>query len=302
MLSQLAYSTEEYVKSTINEYGDAIPERVRKYIPGVKDYRDILRIDDSKTVSFRYSEGKIYIPQKAIKILKIMRFVPGFGIKKNHKCYEGDSLTSETTYFGYVMHMYLAGLSPEQFCNETLPHEVIHLCGSRGGEPFLEGLTELKAREVSAKYGFSLSRCGYNKEVDIVIQVQEILGKDLMTRIAFEDNEIKLRDLIVKEYGERTYQLFEEIRDYMRDMSKYSARIEGRFSSIRKVIEYSKVEYPDIDVLISNLESVSKKERFKSNISKDKQYVGQLNEQVHGSFNNQEKKSRFNLDKVDTER
>lgn len=274
LLNGLCFSVDDYARWTLDEYEQYIPREVKEYVRSIKEYKDVLIISNKPTVSFWVEDGKMYIPGRALKIIQALRFVPGYGIKPSHKCYKSMDVLNTTTYFGYLRHVFLAGLDMEQFCNESLPHEVVHLCGARGWEPFFEGLTELKAREVAAKHDFPLSRCGYNKEVDIVVQIQDILGKDLMSAIAFAGNETKIRRLIESEFGIKTYEAFMEVREYMSDQSRFSnTNSSKRLSVIRKVLSYSRVKYPDIEAKLWNLESVAKQEVFRNNLVKEDEEV-----------------------------
>lgn len=274
LINSLCFSTDDYVRWTLVEFGEFIPKETREYVQGIKEYKEILVLNDKPTVTFVQKDGKILIPKRGLRLLEILRFIPGYGIKPDHKCYKSKDVLNESTYLDYVIHVFLAGLTMEQFCNETLPHEVLHLCGSRGWEPFFEGLTELKAREVAAKYDFPLSRCGYNKEVDIVVQVQDILGRDLMSKIAFTKDEENIRRLIESEFGKKTYRTFMDVREYMMDCSNFSRVNSGkRVSVIKKIISYSKVKYPDIESKLLMLENTAKSEIYRNNLIKEDENI-----------------------------
>ncbi|MBQ3414334.1 MAG: hypothetical protein IJH39_03115 [Clostridia bacterium] len=255
-IDNLSIYLEKYVKAILKEYGNAIPINKRKELENISDYKSILVINPEHTVSFYCCDDKIFLPQYASEILDKMKFIPGFGINKKHKCYKNNEILNNTSYLGYIAHVVLKGLDIEDFCLESLLHETVHLCGSDGIEPFREGLTELKAREIAQKYGFPLSRCGYNKEVNIVSQVQDILGRELITKIAFTPNESKVYDLITQQYSSNAYSIIAEIRERMNEESrtKYDARkYQGTFSAIKKATAYDSLNYSKVLPLIEDL-------------------------------------------------
>lgn len=255
-IDNLSIYLEKYVKAILKEYGNAIPNNMKKKLENISDYKSILVINPEHTVTFYCCDDKIFLPQYASEILSKMKFIPGFGINKNHKCYKNNEILNNTSYLGYIAHVIRKGLNIEDFCLETLLHETVHLCGSDGIEPFREGLTELKAREIAQKYGFPLSRCGYNKEVNIVSQVQDILGKELTTKIAFTPNESKVYDLITQQYYSNVYSIIGEIRERMSEESekKYDAtRYKGPLSAIKKATAYDSLDYSNVLPLIEDL-------------------------------------------------
>lgn len=256
---------EKYISAILQEYGDSMPIHEKKNVEQISDYENILKYNLEKTITFVCSGQDVYLPQYASQVIGMMKHIPGYGINRNHKCYKNNEILNNTSYFGYIKHVLLAGLSVEEFYLETLLHETVHLCGSSGSEPFREGLTELKARELSQKYGFPLSRCGYNKEVDIAAKVQDILGADLINRITFTSDEFEVKKLISERYGEEAYKAVMSIRSAMAIESdkKYEAtRFKGPFSAIKKAFSYTSLNYSKVYPLIDQLRSIMTQEQL----------------------------------------
>ena len=151
-----------------------------------------------------------------------------------------------------------------------MPHEVIHLCGSGGWEPFREGLTELKARMLSIKYDLPLSRCGYNKEVAIVSAVQDIFGEDLMSKIAFTPNEFEVMSLVVDEYGTDVFEKLMQIRSKMKLACSYkNVHSKGILSPIKKILSYDKIDYSEVWPIVEELKLEVDKNQYKKDLKCD---------------------------------
>ena len=89
---------------------------------------------------------------------------------KNHKTFTEDNMIiNDNTYITYIKHVFLKGLTPEEYFKEILLHETLHFCGSVGGTAIREGINELKTRQLAKKYGLLTSFCGYPKEIKIIL-------------------------------------------------------------------------------------------------------------------------------------
>ena len=56
-------------------------------------------------------------------------------------------IKNKNTFWDYIKHAIIKGLSPEEYFQESLLHEAMHFCGCGGADPLKEGITELKTRE-----------------------------------------------------------------------------------------------------------------------------------------------------------
>lgn len=271
LLDKLCKSVNSYIELAIKEYGSYMKPEHLEWLNEQKERKDIVRFNNDKTISFFCMNDHIKIPMYGMVILKRLKWIPGFGVNKKHKCYKNNELLNDTTYLGYLKHVIIAGLNYEQFCEESLPHEVIHLCGSSGWDPFREGLTELKARMLSIKYNLPLSRCGYNKEVAIVSAIQDILGEDFMSKIAFTSDEFEVMVHVYNEYGTDVFHKLMEIRNKMKSACSYkNVHNTGILSPIKKILSYDKIDYSGVWPIIEELKQEVEKNQYK----KDLKYNG----------------------------
>lgn len=270
LLNKLCESVKSYIELAIKEYGKYMKPDQLEWLNEQKERKDIVRYNNDKTISFFCMNDYIEIPRYGMKILKKLKWIPGFGINKDHKCYKDNDLLNNTTYLGYLKHVIIAGLDYEKFCKESLPHEVIHLCGSGGGNPFREGLTELKARMLSKKYNLPLSRCGYNKEVAIVYAIQDILGEDLMSKIAFTSNTFNVILLVNNEYGIEVSNKLMKIINKMKSVCSYeNVHSKGILSPIKKILSYDKLDYSEVWPMIEELKQEVEKNQYKAELKYD---------------------------------
>ena len=137
----------------------------------------------------------------------------------------------------------------EDFFRDTLLHETMHFCGSGGGSAIREGITELKTRELAQKYGLRASRYGYPKEVDIVSKFQNIVGVEIMNRIAFAEDDNEIISILKEQFGTNIANLFCEISQDMNEelSKKYNhANFGGILGPIKKAKAYSQIDYSSI--------------------------------------------------------
>lgn len=110
MREELAKQLEYYVRLIFKEYGNIIPTSVLIRLKEVKDYKDLLEIEDINTISCFVRDDKIWFPEKVDKILKLLKFIPGNGISKNHKvCEDEDLVINDNTLVTYMKHLFLKG-------------------------------------------------------------------------------------------------------------------------------------------------------------------------------------------------
>lgn len=245
----LAKDMKKYVQVILKEYGDVIPEGRQEFLSAIDDYYPRIIVKDTGTISMFATNNGIIMPKGAYPILKYMRMIPGFGINKKHKSYKEGEIVNKNTYYDYIKHVFISGMSVEEFFRDTLLHETMHFCGSSGGNAIHEGLTELKTREIAQKYGLKASRCGYPKEVEVVSRLQKIIGKDIMDKITFARNNDKIYRILQENGGNIVANLFFEI-SYLMDKelkAKYDhSKFGGLFGPIKKAKAYSKIDYSNI--------------------------------------------------------
>lgn len=262
--SVLAEDMKKYVEIILKEYGNFIPEQHKEYLKSINDYSSRIMVQDTGTISMFANGTGVVMPEGAYKIFKYLRMMPGFGINKNHQSYKDGEIVNDNTYFDYIKHVFVSGMSVEEFFRDTLLHETMHFCGSDGGNAMREGFTELKTREVAQKYGLKASRCGYPKEVDVVSRFQGIVGEEIGNKIAFARDDREIYTILQENCGEDIAKLYFEISGMMdKELhTKYDhSKFGGVLGPIKKALAYSKIDYSEI---YQKLKSFEEKRQFLS--------------------------------------
>ncbi len=239
---------------------------IRKYIEIIKeeykDYTDIpesinlekyVHIEDTGTISLSVYDGHFYFPTDAFKVLDALKTIPGFGSNKNHKtCNKDNMIINNNTYVTFIKHIFLKGLTPEEYYEEILLHETLHFCGSGGGTAIKEGINELKTRELAKKYNLLTSSCGYPKETKIAYELQNIFGEEIINKIAFSKNNLEIRKILgtVSEDAVKFYFTLEEImeKEFYHKYMKYD--FPGITGPIKKTQKYNMIDYTNAYLLI----------------------------------------------------
>lgn len=251
---ELTLQLEKYINIFKLEFKEKIPNDILEFFTGITDYEELIKIENTGTITCYVKNRKIYFPILADKILNIIKVIPGFGNNPNHKAYQEDTLViNNNTFLDYMKHAFISGTNAKEFFLEMLLHEVMHLCGLAGGSAFEEGLTELKTRELAKKYNLKTSSCGYPKEVAIAYRLQRIFGKDLMDTIAFYMPPSKRRDIILKRLGPEEVELFDKIGNLMEQefyTKYYKHKFNGLTGPIKKAKKYDEIDYTKVHRLI----------------------------------------------------
>ena len=166
-------------------------------IPIDYDLKKIVHIEETGTISLFVRNKNFYFPLDAFKVLEALKNIPGFGIMKNHKTFTEDNMIiNDNTYITYIKHVFLKGLTPEEYFKEILLHETLHFCGSGGGTAIREGINELKTRQLAKKYGLLTSFCGYPKEIKIAYELEKIFGENIINKISFSKNNWEIKEIL----------------------------------------------------------------------------------------------------------
>lgn len=267
----LAKQIKEYMEIIIKEYGEYIPCEHLIYLKTIEDLKDKIHIEKTGTITLFVRDGEFYFPEHVEGILNKLKFVPGFGRDKNHKCYNNDNLIeNDNTYIDYMKHMHKKGITSEEFYLETLLHETLHFCGAGGSTPLLEGINELTTRKLAKKYNLTTSGCGYPKEIKIVCELEKILGEEMLNKILFtRGSQVDME--IQEKYGFEIYNLFRNIH---LEMNKefypkyYDKSFPGLLGPLKKTKAYSEINYEKVYQLIKDYKTKQKKKE--SNIDKTK--------------------------------
>lgn len=253
----LAEDMKKYLQVILKEYSNIIPEEKQEYLKNIDEYSSKIILEDSGTISMFATPRGIIMPKGAYKIFKYMKFIPGYGINKKHTLYKEGEILNTNTYYDYIKHVFVSGMSVEDFFRDSLLHETMHFCGSHGASAIREGLTELKTREVAQRYGLRASRCGYPKEVDVVSILQKIIGIDITNKITFARSNDEINEILQQNCGSEVANLFFEI-SYLMDnelTAKYNhSKFGGILGPIKKAKAYSKIDYSKIYEKLKKIE------------------------------------------------
>ena len=215
-------------------------------IPTNYDLQELVHIEETGTISLFVNNKNFYFPLDAFKVLEALKKVPGFGTVKNHKtCSQDNMIINDNTYITYIKHVFLKGLSPEEYFKEILLHETLHFCGSGGGTAIREGINELKTRQLAKKYNLLTSSCGYPKETKIAYEIEQIFGEDIINRIAFSKNAQETKKILDSISPEATTFYFnleatmEE--EFYNKYMKYN--FPGLTGPLKKTQKYNSIDY-----------------------------------------------------------
>lgn len=251
----LGKKLEAYIKIILEEYGKYLPAERKEFLTSIDNYEDCIVIANTGTISMFYKQNKIYFPTLAFQLLEAFSKHPLYGTDPTHKCYDENTLIeNNNTFEDYIEHAIIKGLTPEEYFQESLLHETVHFCGSGGGDPIREGLTELKTRELAQKRGLVTSACGYPKEVSVVLRLQNIFGEEIMNKIAFSGGPVL--EVLEKDFSDEAVELYRNINRKMRESSfEYlSTNFEGEDAHNKKAQLYGKIDYSEVHKILDNYE------------------------------------------------
>ena len=252
----LARQLKTYIEIIKKEYKDFIPKERLDFLNSINNLNDVIVIEDTGTISMFVHNDKIYFPTSAFKIINKMKLIPGFGINKKHKSFTSDNLViNDNTYTDYIKHIFLSGLSVEEFYLETLLHETMHFCGIGGANALREGIAELKTRELALKYNLTTSGCGYPKEIKFANELQTIFGKEIIEKVAFAKNDYEIAIILRNNIGQQAVDLYGTIssmmeKEFYNKYSKYD--FPGITGPIKKVQKYKQIDYNKIYSILND--------------------------------------------------
>ena len=255
--SILAEEMKKYVEIILKEFHDVIPTSRQDALRNIQDFKEYVLIEDSGTISMFAKGLNVIMPLGAYQIFERMSREPDFGSDKDHKIFQEGEILNNNTYYDYINHVLLTGMTVQEFFLDSLLHEVMHVGGSGGGSALREGMTELKTRELAEKYHLKASRCGYPKEVAIVYKLQSFLGKDIINQISFSHGSQQVEEILNSTYGEQITKLYFEIEKMMNDIQHRNynhSKFGGPMGHIEKAKAYSKIDYASVYEKIEKME------------------------------------------------
>ena len=230
-----------------NEYPDLVS------IPNDINLKERVHIEDTGTISLFVRGNNFYFPLDAFKVLNALKKIPGFGSNKKHEtCTKDNMIINDNTYLSYIKHVFIKGLTPEEYFKEILLHETMHFCGSGGGTALREGINELKTRQLAYKYDLLTSSCGYPKETKIAYELEQIFGEDIINKIAFSKNKNETKIILDSVSPEATnfYFNLEETmeKEFYNKYMKYD--FPGLTGPFKKTQKYNSIDYTEAHSLI----------------------------------------------------
>jgi len=245
--NNLIFEIEKLIKIIRNEYPNLVD------IPVEYDLNEMVRIEETGTISLFVSDKNFYFPLDAFKVLEKLKKIPGFGMMKNHKtCTEENMIINNNSYLTYMKHAFLKGLTPEEYFKEMLLHETLHFCGSGGEFAIREGINELKTRQLAKKYGLLTSSCGYPKETKIAYELEKIFGESIINKISFAKTHMEIKailDSVSPNAASFFFNLEETMeKEFYNKYMKY--KFPGLMGPFKKTQKYNSIDYTKAYVLI----------------------------------------------------
>lgn len=183
----------------IKELIEIIKREYPNYVdlPEDLDLENRVHIEDTGTISLFVKNKNFYFPLSAFDVLDHFKSFPEYGSNSSHTTYNEDNMIiNDNTFETFINHAIVKGMTVEEYFKEILLHEVMHFCGIGGWLALREGINELRTRQLAKKYGLLTSCCGYPKETKIAYELEQLLGKDVIDRIAFTKYRYEVIDIL----------------------------------------------------------------------------------------------------------
>lgn len=231
-----------HIRIIISEYKDSIEPETVNYLLN----NNLVEFSSANTISFFVRDGVLYLPKRIYDLMPIFKGHELYGISPNDGRKPEEYLDTDTTYYDYIDHFIKAGITPYKYFEESLLHEAMHLCGSLGGNPLDEGINELKTRELAQKYGIKIAAYGYPKETEVAKTLQEVIGKDVMDKLAFIKIN-KRREFLIEKVGIEKADLYKRVfKDMILLSDEFLKKMENISDPYAKAGEYKKISYAEV--------------------------------------------------------
>ena len=195
------------------------------------------------TITFFVRDGELYLPEDAFAVIDELKELKEYGTTSNTGVSVEHYLDTKTTYMDYIKHVICDGLDVLSFYEESLLHEVMHMCGGSGGSLLDEGFNELKTRELAQKYSIKIAAVGYQKEVEIAKKFEQILGTDVCDKLTFLPLEER-NDYLYSVGGSELVGFYNQVRNTMdKEGAEYRKNLDTVRNPFVKAKLYDKVNY-----------------------------------------------------------
>lgn len=270
ILENLARHLEEYVDATIEKYGKYMSREKLDKLKNITDFKSIIKIYDYGSINAFANDMQICMPLVVDKILNDFSKIPGYGSDKDHKTYNSDTLISNNnTFKDYIFHAFVSGTNAETFYEDMLLHETMHFCGSGGASALKEGINELLTRKIALENDFRTNACGYPKEVQIALELQNIFGEEILDQIAFINRDQKIYMFLENLLGVEEAELYINVsrtmeeefsKKYYKGMDSYK----GFEGVLKKTSNYSQIDYSSVYEIINNYKLSHQKDEIEN--------------------------------------
>lgn len=235
-----------YIPIIYKEYG--VDSRLIKDI--VNHIDDRVRFSN-QTISFFVRDGVLHLPELSYNMLNELKQHPRYNTTINTGVKCDNYLDTKTSYTDYINHIINDGLEPIDYFKESLLHEVMHMCGGGGGNPLQEGINELKTRELAKKHNLKIAAVGYQKEVEIVKELQSIVGKEVMDNIEFMNpmySALYIEEHVGKEEADLYNAIYKEMKIIGKEYNTANRMVKNPYD---KAAIYDKVDYSNVNKIIN---------------------------------------------------
>lgn len=253
----LTIHLEEYIKAMNEKYGKYINPLKLLSFENMKDFSNIIKIEDTSTINGFANRFHIFMPSSAHAVFEEVCKNENYGKNKEHSCYDKTTLIlNNNTFADYVYHLIVSGTDTEGYYEDLLLHEAMHFYGSGGRFALDEGINELLTRKLALDKGFRTNGCGYNKEVGIAYELQNILGEDVINQLAFLDEtekKVYLRYTLGNEACDFFFLVRSEMeKEFHNKYYKYMNDYNGMSGIMAKVNNYNSIDYNKVYDLINS--------------------------------------------------
>ena len=254
----LTSKMKNYIDIIIKEYGAYMSKETYEKLVSLTDFEHIIKIEDYGNINAHATKNNIYFPLSATEVFDSIKKVIGYGINKRHKTHkQGTSIINKNTFLTYVRHIFISGSTLQDYYDDLLLHETMHYCGCDGGSVLKEGMNEFLTRKLAEKHNLRTNYCAYPKEVELCSTLMDLLGEEIIYKIAFMDNFSDELKLIQTECGEEAAKLYFRVTRIANTefVTKYHHKTSG-FNGVSGVFEkvkvYSTLDYSKAYELINN--------------------------------------------------
>lgn len=239
----------EYIYIIIDEYPNSYGRIV---IDDVNSGKELVMFNTDNVISFFVRDGILLLPKAAYSVFSYLKKYDNYGKKiDNYRRFE-DYIDTDTTYVEYINHIIEGALSVYDYFEESLLHEAMHICDSKGGMPLEEGINELKTRELAQKKNIRIAAYGYSKEVEIAKRFQKLVGGEIMDELTFVPNNER-KSFLSNKISEKMAELYEMLSIKMIEKSKDYYNKLGQISDpFEKAELYKEIDYSDLYLLIDS--------------------------------------------------